>query len=67
MKITAVVVTYNRLPLLKECVEALLNQDYEDMDILLVDNDSIDGTKEYIQEITARYKKRVFSLFYKKI
>ncbi|MCI9095826.1 MAG: glycosyltransferase [Lachnospiraceae bacterium] len=63
MKITAVVVTYNRLPLLKECVEALLNQDYEDMDILLVDNDSIDGTKEYIQEITARYKKRVFSLF----
>lgn len=52
-KIIAVVVTYNRIMLLKECVHALLHQkDCPDtqLDILLVDNASNDGTKEWIEE-----------------
>lgn len=52
-KIIAVVVTYNRIALLKECVQALLHQkDCIDtqLDILLVDNASNDGTKEWIEE-----------------
>lgn len=51
MRVTAVVVTYNRLMLLKECIGALLDQDCEDMDILLVDNHSTDGTIEYIKSL----------------
>lgn len=50
MKITAVVVTYNRIELLKECIEALLAQDYSDMDILIVDNHSTDGTIDYLKQ-----------------
>ena len=49
-KVIAVVVTYNRKELLKECIEALLNQDYKNCHILIVDNASTDGTKEYINE-----------------
>lgn len=48
-KVIAVVVTYNRKELLKECVDALLNQDYKNLEVLVVDNASTDGTKEYIQ------------------
>lgn len=59
LKVTAVVVTYNRLALLKECVAALLNQDYEHMTILLVDNNSTDGTKEYIKEITEKHTGKI--------
>ena len=49
-KVMAVIVTYNRKELLKECVNALLNQDYDNCEILIVDNASTDGTKEYIDE-----------------
>ena len=49
-KIVAIVVTYNRKELLKECINALINQDYPKCDILVVDNASTDGTKEYIVE-----------------
>lgn len=50
-KVIAVVVTYNRKELLKEAIEALLNQDYNNCEILVVDNASTDGTKEYIDEL----------------
>ncbi len=49
-KVIAVVVTYNRKELLKECIEALMNQHYKKCDILIIDNNSTDGTKEYISE-----------------
>lgn len=48
--VVAVVVTYNRKELLKESIRALLNQDYKNCNILIVDNASTDGTKEYIEE-----------------
>ncbi len=53
-KIVAVVVTYNRIDLLKECLQALLAQKIDtdtQLDILLVDNASTDGTKEWIDGV----------------
>lgn len=47
-KIVAVVVTYNRKELLKECILALLNQSVDNLEILIVDNASTDGTYDYI-------------------
>ena len=46
-KVCAVVVTYNRLALLKECIEALVAQTFP-CDILVVNNASTDGTKEWL-------------------
>lgn len=48
IKIAAIVVTYNRLGYLKECVAALRKQTYKNMDIVVVNNGSIDGTKEWL-------------------
>ena len=53
-KVSAVVVTYNRIELLKECLEALEKQNYP-CDILVVDNASTDGTEEYIHAIKNEY------------
>ncbi len=47
-KVMAIIVTYNRKELLKECINNLLNQDYKNCEILIVDNASTDGTKDYI-------------------
>lgn len=49
-KIVAVVVTYNRKVLLKECIESLINQSYDGFDIIIVDNSSSDGTYDYIEK-----------------
>lgn len=47
-KIAAVVVTYNRLELLKECVSALKKQTRKLDEIIVVNNSSTDGTLEWL-------------------
>ncbi|WP_367342063.1 glycosyltransferase family 2 protein [Limosilactobacillus sp.] len=47
-KIAAIVVTYKRKPLLKECINSLLKQTYKDLDILIIDNHSLDGTDQLV-------------------
>ncbi len=48
MKIVSVVVTYNRKEYLLRNIEALLGQEGAHTDILIVDNDSSDGTEEAV-------------------
>lgn len=50
MKYGVVIVTYNRLELLKECVEQCLNQTVPFERIVIVNNCSTDGTKEYLEQ-----------------
>ena len=49
-KTLAIVVTYNRLTDLKVCIDALRNQTYKPLDILVVNNGSTDGTKEWLAQ-----------------
>lgn len=49
-KVNVVVVTYNRLNLLKECIDALLKQTYPINKIIIVDNFSNDGTREFLNQ-----------------
>lgn len=58
----AIIVTYNRLILLKECIDALLNSD-EPVDILIVNNNSSDGTTEYLNDIIDNDKSNKFHIF----
>lgn len=51
-KIVAVVVTYNRKQLLKECIAALLKQTYKNCDVLVIDNCSTDGTERLVKTFT---------------
>lgn len=50
MNIVAVVVTYNRKILLKECLESLLQQTIKLNKIIVIDNNSSDNTFEYLKE-----------------
>lgn len=49
--VIAVIVTYNRKELLKECIQALINQKGQNCDVLVIDNKSTDGTYEYIKKL----------------
>ena len=48
MKITAVVVTFNRLALLKECISGLKRQTVPVQEIIIVNNGSSDGTDVWL-------------------
>ena len=52
MKVLAGIVTYNRLVLLKECLDSVKQQTYSCFGILVVDNGSTDGTKEWLDTQT---------------
>ena len=47
-KVGIVVVTYNRLSLLKDVITSLRNQDYVNRDIIVVNNGSTDNTLEWL-------------------
>lgn len=49
-KVGVVVVTYNRLVLLKEVIDSLRNQTYENLQIVVVNNGSTDGTSAWLAE-----------------
>lgn len=51
-RVGAVIVTHNRLTMLQECVCALRQQTHPVSEIIVVDNDSTDGTRAWLAEQT---------------
>lgn len=51
-KVACIVVTYNRLSLLKNAIYALKKQSYENRTVFVVNNGSTDGTKEWLDTQT---------------
>lgn len=47
-RIAAVIVTYNRLNYLKDCIDALRKQTYKNYEIIIINNGSTDGTTEWL-------------------
>ena len=54
-KVIAVVVTYNRLEMLKDCINALKEQSRKPDGILVVNNGSTDDTGEWIKPIVVEF------------
>ena len=54
IKLLVLIITYNRLALLKECIQAVLGQTWNSFDILVIDNHSTDGTWEYLQALEGK-------------
>jgi glycosyltransferase involved in cell wall biosynthesis len=52
-KVSVAVVTYNQKDFIRECIESVLIQDYPNMEIVIGDDGSTDGT----QQILAQYEK----------
>jgi GT2 family glycosyltransferase len=49
-KVSIVIVTHNAREIIKECLNSVYAQDFKDFEVIVVDNDSRDGTKEFIRE-----------------
>lgn len=48
-KVTVVIPNYNGIKYMKTCLDSLLNQKYKDFQVIVVDNGSTDGSREFVQ------------------
>ena len=55
-KVSVILPTYNRLPMLKEAMDSVLAQNFEDMELIVVDDGSTDGTAEEMKRYGGRVK-----------
>ena len=55
-KVSVIIPTYNRLPLLEEAVDSVLAQGFEDMELIVVDDGSTDGTAEEMKKYGGRVR-----------
>jgi len=56
-KVSVIIVTYNNLDLTKRCLYSVEKySNYENLEVIIVDNNSQDGTKEYLKEYAKNRK-----------
>ena len=53
-KISIIVPIYNIIDCLERCVRSIINQTYKDLEIILVDDGSTDGTEKLVDELAKR-------------
>lgn len=50
--VTAIITTHNRLELLKRAIESVMTQSYPNIELIIVDDHSTDGTDEYCKQLS---------------
>ena len=53
-KVSIGIPVYNRVNLIEETINSALNQSYKNIEIIICDNNSIDGTWELLQKIVKK-------------
>jgi glycosyltransferase involved in cell wall biosynthesis len=53
--VSVIITTYNRRSFLKEAVLSVLNQDYDDKEVIVVDDGSTDGSRQEIEGLDVQY------------
>lgn len=53
MKVSLITVTYNAAEFIQDCIESVIMQDYSDIEYIIIDGGSNDGTVEIIQKYEA--------------
>jgi len=49
-KISIIILTYNSIKFIKSCLDSIFTQDFSQLEIIIVDNNSSDGTVDFIKK-----------------
>jgi GT2 family glycosyltransferase len=50
MKASVIVLSWNGMDYLADCLDAVLSQDYPDLEVIVVDNGSTDGSADFVEQ-----------------
>lgn len=50
MKVSIIIPVYNVLPYLKRCLDSVINQTLTDLEVIIIDDGSVDGSAEFVDE-----------------
>lgn len=50
-KVSAIITTHNRLSKLKNAIKSVQNQTYKNIELIIIDDNSSDGTKQYCEKL----------------
>lgn len=53
--VSVAIITFNQKEFLRHCIDSVLNQDYDNLEIVIADDASTDGTHELLQIYKAKY------------
>ncbi len=56
MKLSVIIPVYNSLSLLDKCINSITSQSFSDLEIIVVDAGSNDGTQEYLESLPSNIK-----------
>ena len=54
--VSITIVTWNSAKYLDECFASILRQDYPELEVIIVDNASDDGTREILKRVDPRWR-----------
>ena len=63
MKISVIIPVYNTKDYLYKCLDSVLNQSLDEMEILVVDDGSTDGSSDILKEYAEKYPEKIVALF----
>ena len=64
--ISIIITSYNSIKFIRKTIKSVLNQTYQNFEIILVDDCSDDGTYEYLKKIQKKFKDKIILLKTKK-
>lgn len=59
MKVSIITICYNRSKTISECIESVLSQDYPNIEYIVIDGNSTDGTQEIIESYSSKISKYI--------
>lgn len=59
MKASIITICYNRKNTIAQCIESVLNQNYTDIEYIVIDGNSTDGTKDVIQSYSNKISRYI--------
>lgn len=58
-KVSVITPTYNRMEFLPDCIASVMDQDWPNLEYIIIDGGSTDGTREYIKRINKKLKRKI--------
>lgn len=54
--VSVILTTYNRLDLLQRAISSVINQTLKNWELIIMDDESVDGTKKFLFDLSTRWK-----------